>query len=139
MWLFPFTSFYLLFLIFDCMFHTSSDQTLVSSGWNYWFQKFQWAGFTDICLIFELIVTVCITGVHMYTESQLFQHGRQRETHLLSTRPQSFAFGSLLFLQKQPKCVIMYFWSLASSLRSFWPSGVCPLRQQTRSTQRAVN
>lgn len=50
-----------------------------------------------------------------------------------------FAFGSVLFLQKQPKCVIMHFWSLASSLRSFWPSGVCPLRQQTRLTQRAVN
>ena len=87
MWWFPFISFHLFyFFIFDCMFHTFSDQMLVSSGWNHWFQTFQWAGYWHLpALIFELIVSVCITGVHKYTESKLFQHGRQRETHLLST------------------------------------------------------
>ena len=100
---------------------------------------------TDICLLWFLSsLYLCVSLGFTRTRKASFSNMEDRGR--LTSCPQwprslllSFAFRSVLFFQKQPKCVFMYFWSLASSLRSFWPSGVCPLRQQTQLTQRAVN
>lgn len=87
-------------------------------------------------------VCVCHWGSHIHGKQTLPRWKTEGDSPPVTAASLSAAvvcIRSVLFLQKQPKCVIMHFWSLASSLRSFWPSGVCPLRQQTRLTQRAVN